>query len=162
MFTIKGDYKPGLTEETLLEMKLRDEIHSELKHSRGENRVVLWKRFKKVRNRCINLVRRDNKNRLKEEVNKNADSNRNIWNLVNRLNAKDCDQEIRLIENGVEISNQTSVADTFNAFFKTKIELLKERIDPSKVCDPMGPLRKNPSIVVSVSKKFPNMTSEKK
>ena len=135
------DYKPGLTEETLHEMKLRDEIHSELKHSRGENRVVLWKRFKKVRNRCINLVRRDNKARLKSEIFSNSDSARNIWKLVDQLNSKDCNPVIHLREEGVEVTDEEQVAETFNLFFKSKIESLRNKIDMSEACDPMGPLK---------------------
>jgi len=95
--------------------------------AKGNERVILWQRFKKVRNRCVNFVRRDNKNRLKTEILSKSDSPMSIWKLVDRLNAKDCDTNVTLVEDGREITDEVEAADIFNMHFKTKIELLRKK-----------------------------------
>ena len=123
-------------------MNLRDEIYAELKQVKENERFILWQRFKKVRNRCVNFIRRDNKNRLKTEILSKSDSPMSIWKLVDRLNAKDCDTNVTLVEDGREITDEVEAADIFNMHFKTKIELLRKKIDTTNTRDPISALTK--------------------
>ena len=50
-------------------------------------------------------------------------------------------EEEKLIENDITIAVKKEIAKTFNDYFIEKIEVLKAKIDPSKVKEPLGKLR---------------------
>jgi len=62
--------------------------------------------------------------------------------MTERLNKKSDRSDIRLNDNGVDITDDEGVANVLNRHFKTKIEMLREKIDPTQKKDPMGPLKK--------------------
>ena len=140
-FTITSKYRSGLSEETRLQLNLRNGLQKELRQSKGAERAAVWLRYKKARNRCVNLVRRDNKNYVKNMLKKHSTSPKDVWKLSDSTNSNDIPNKIKLAERDGEIEADNEVAEVFNNYFKSKIASLREKVDTNKRRDPMGPLK---------------------
>ena len=62
--------------------------------------------------------------------------------MVDKLNQKSERTEIRLVDDGITVTDNEKVANVFNSFFKSKIETLREKIDPHLRDNPMIMLKK--------------------
>ena len=80
-FKIGTNYKHGLTQETKNLIKKRDELRKEMKRSPNEKKT-LHERYKKLRNRIMNDIRKD---RIKQNGERIARARREdeIWKVKN-------------------------------------------------------------------------------
>ena len=82
-FKLNTNYKHGLTKETKELIKERDELRKSMKRSTNEKKV-LHARYKKLRNRITNNIRRDNIHQNGERIAK-AKGEDEIWKVINEV-----------------------------------------------------------------------------
>ena len=93
-----------------------------------------------MRNRVNSELKKDTRDHNNNRVDKANDENE-IWKIVSDLNKPKANDGIILMENGVKIVKEDEVAEIFNEFFITKIQKLKDNIDPNYVEDPISKLK---------------------
>ena len=137
-FKISQNYKSGLTEETKKLIKTRDNLRKEMKRSPGEKKI-LHERYKKLRNRITNAVRKDNINYNGDRI-RRAKKDDEVWKVVNEI-MKPKEDKTWILKEGEEIiTDEKEIADIFNQFFINKIETLKKNIDKTQIRDPLEKL----------------------
>ena len=82
--------------------------------------------YKKLRNECNKIVRRD---KLEEAKKKIQDDPNNLWKVFNKKAKGQRKDGIKLKEDGKIIEDETEIADIFNNFFKEKIDTIKQSIE---------------------------------
>ena len=139
-FKIRDNFKPGLTDETKRMMRERDETRKKIATTQPEDKPAIRAKYKQLRNRCIAQIRRDTLNRNGELI-AGAKNEGETWRVVNEIIKPR--SNIAIIINGTdgEISDEQEVANAFNGFFISKIDTLKENIDPNQVRDPLEKIK---------------------
>merc|ERR1712074_7009 len=100
----------GITDETKKMLRARNKARRDKSDE-----------YKKLRNVCNRLIRRDKKNVASKAVEKNP---HNIWKIYNEtVNGKQ-DRNIILKEGNNIIKDDFEIAEIFNKFFKEKIAKL--------------------------------------
>lgn len=136
-------YKFGISEKNKTLMKERDKVRIASQHdqSNDDRKSV----YKKLRNKCNAVVRRDTRKHAESLLLNNIDDNVKLWDLVSHLqgNKSHRDEDIVICDGSNELSDPAEVAEAFNLFFIDKIEKIKESIEPSLVSDPTEKLRKH-------------------
>ena len=138
-FKINTNYKHGLTKQTKDMIKERDELRKKIKKSPNEKKI-LHERYKKLRNKVTNNIRRDKIQQNGERIEK-AGREDEIWKIVNELTKPKEDKRWILKEGEQDITDEKEIAEIFNSYFIDKIEDLKKNIDNSQVKDPTEKLR---------------------
>jgi hypothetical protein len=133
-FKLNTNYKHGLTKETKELIKERDKLRKSMKRSTNEKKV-LHARYKKLRNRITNNIRRDNIHQNGERIAK-AKGEDEIWKVINEVTKPRSEKVWMLKEGEKEITDEKEIAEIFNEFFIKKIEDLKEKIDKTQMKDP--------------------------
>ena len=68
-----------------------------------------------------------------------------MWNVVNSVNNPKRNDDWCIQTEKGETNDKQIIADTFNLFFKNKIELLKKNIDKDLVEDPLARIKEKMS-----------------
>ena len=136
---INNNFKPGLTKETKRLLKERNFLFRKVTTSDEDKKNELWCLFKKLRNKCTRLVRRDTFNCLQQRVMKSENSQSGLWKVVNQALKGDRKQDIVLLENGTEVQNPQEI---LNEQFIKKIEMLRHKIKQGGEC-PISRLKKH-------------------
>ena len=117
----------GITDET-----------KEMLRARNKARRDKSDEYKKLRNVCNRLIRRDKKNVASKAVEKNP---HNIWKIYNEtVNGKQ-DRNIILKEGNNIIEDDFEIAEIFNKFFKEKIAKLKSSLPEIDGKDPLEKMK---------------------
>ena len=102
-------------------------------------KIVQQAVYKKLRNRVVSELKKDNLNFNNERVNKAANENE-IWKVVKDITNQGDTSSIKLMEEGVLIEDEVEVANILNDFFVEKIHNLQENIDKNMVENPFTKL----------------------
>ena len=108
--------------------------------------------YKSYKNRLTNIVRRA-KERYHQNAFKNCENNiKSTWNLINGLIAKKKSNEVisSIIVDDIEITNQRTIAESFNNFFTNVATELNSHIPESNE-DPIDNLSFNHSTTLFLS-----------
>ena len=139
-FTVKSHHKFGLSDTTKNLMEKRDKTRASLSIASKQHKAVLMVKYRILRNKTTASIRNDNiefnENRIKE-----ANNEKEIWNIVNEVTKPRSDCEWKLKTSTGITEDEQEIANTFNQFFIQKIEDLKTGINPQMIEDPLGKLR---------------------
>ena len=121
-FTVKSNYRFGLSENIKKLMKQRDVTRSNISKANNQQKTVLMKKYKILRNKTTASIRKDSLNHNQDRID-NAKNEKEIWNIVNDVTNPRKEVKWKLkTESGTE-TDQQKIADTFNSFFIEKIEI---------------------------------------
>jgi hypothetical protein len=137
---IQKNYKFGISNKTKQLIKERDKVRK-LIHLSPNEKKILHERYKKLRNRVTNQIRKDTRQFNEERIDKAGDE-KEIWNLVNEVIKPKEKNQWKLKEGEEVIEKEEEIANIFNNFFIEKISLLKDGIDQKYVKEPLAKLRK--------------------
>ena len=122
--------RPKLKPETISLMKQRNHAKKEMKEEKSQQSI---EKFKKLRNKATNAVRRDRQINFEQQLK----SGKHVWKTVNEYLDKSKSQNINLVENGEKINTEKETAQILNNFFIEKIQKLREKIDPKLQTNPV-------------------------
>ena len=140
-FTVKSNYRFGLSESTKELMQKRDNTRSKIGSAEGREKGVLIKQYKLQRNKVTAQIRKENveynNNRIEEATNEGE-----LWKIANDVINPNKEKEWKIKkENGEMLTEETEVAEAFNNFFINKVESLKKNIDKTLIEDPLARLK---------------------
>lgn len=138
-FKVNKNYKRGLTKETKELIKERDKVRQSLKKSPGE-KEILHKRYKRLRNRVTNAIRKDTIMQNGERIQK-ARREDEVWKVINDIIKPKEDKKWMLKEGDQEVLDEKEIAEIFNKHFIEKIESLKDNIDKTMQRNPTEKLK---------------------
>ncbi len=101
----------------------------------------MHERYKKLRKRVTNQIRKDTRQFNEERIDKAGDE-KEIWKLVNEVIKPKEKNQLKLKEGEEVIEKEEEIANILNTFFIEKISLLKDGIDQKYVKEPLAKLRK--------------------
>ena len=140
-FTVRSNHRFGLSDSTKDLMKKRDKTRNEIRKASAQERTVLMKQYKSLRNRVTSQLRKEqveyNSKRIEE-----ANSDRELWRVANEaINPKKETQWNLKMKDDTYVTDEYQVAGLFNEFFVEKVEHLKASINPNLVEDPLTRLK---------------------
>lgn len=136
----KGKSRFKLSYECLGLMKKRDATLKTIKKS-AINDPNLLKMYRSFRNRVTSLIRKERKERIAEEIERDP-SSQNIWRVINQQIAPRRNETIRIKEENEEIKCNRESAEIFNNFFQQKIQGLRDRINVNLQDNPLAKMAK--------------------
>ena len=139
-FKIRDHYKPGITQKAKLIMQERDSTRKKISSAPKEEKPKLQAKYRQLRNRAVNQIRRDTIQRNGDRIAK-ANNEGEMWRIVNEIVKPKTDNPFVINSPEGPITEDDVIANTFNKFFVDKIESLKEKIDPSTTSDPLTRVR---------------------
>jgi len=133
---VRKCFRSGLSKESKDLMKERDSVRVAASKMTGKERQIKLEQYRCLRNKCVSQIRKDDRDKIKERL-----KTENVWTVANDIIKPNKDRDIPLIENGVEISDDKEKANILNKFFVTKIEKLRDSIDPQMKKDPFTKIK---------------------
>ena len=139
-FSISSNHRFGLSESTKELMRKRDRTRQSIHAASGKEKQVLLLQYRLLRNRVTSKIRKENieynNKRIEEACNE-----KEIWNVANEVINPRRENEWNILnKDGENITDKAGVAECFNEFFITKVQELKDNIDPTLVEDPLARL----------------------
>ena len=121
--TIPPGYNSALSEETKQFIKGRNQLHGQMMAAVGQERRTMWEAFRKQRNKCNNLVKRDVKRKTQEKIGKANNMSKEVWNIVKNIRKKKYDECLKLYDSAsnTHIEDPKMVSKIMNDFFVDKI-----------------------------------------
>ena len=140
-FTVRSNHRFGLSDSTKDLMKKRDKTRKEIGNATSQERTILMKQYKSLRNRVTGQLRKEqveyNSKRIEE-----ANSEKELWRVANEaINPKKETKWNIKAKDDTNISDELQVAELFNEFFVEKVENLKAGINPNLIEDPLTRLK---------------------
>ena len=146
----------NLPKEILVHIKKQKElqkIHQD-NMKKGEVDLELLKKLKKHTNFCNKIIKREVREKNGQNITDQSSASQ-VWNTINDIlkperisrSSLKIETENRMIENPLEL------AETFNIFFKEKIEILANKLKRNQNIDPLSKLR-NKLEDINFDKKF--------
>ena len=124
--------KPWITKGILTSMKIRDNLFREYLESSSPNiKIFLHSRYKQYRNRIVSLLRTSKKLYYRQYFNNNLNNLSNIWKGIREiisLKPSSSNTIISLQINDSICSNPLTVAETFNDYFTSVADKVREEI----------------------------------
>ena len=114
---VKNSNPPWVNDHLLHSIRERDFLK---KRASQTQTVEDWEYFKKKRNVVSKENRNLKKNYYRDKIYENKQNSRKLWKTLNEFVPTDKENNNfpkTLKQNGVEITDQTSIANTFNNFF---------------------------------------------
>ena len=136
-FKVRKNFQPGLSQTAKDIMRERDSTRGGISRASDRDKPALKAKYKSLRNRVINQIRKDTVNMNADRIAK-AKNESETWRVVNDI-IKPKNQApitIRTTDTG-DITDEKEVAEAFNKFFIDKISNLKANIDPNYIKDPL-------------------------
>ena len=140
LFTVKSNYKFGISDDTKEIMKNRDATRAKISKASTKEKSILWPKYKKLRNRVNARIRKETVEFNNKRIEK-ANSEKEVWNVINEVNKPQNKNNWTLKTNSGETSDHETIAEEFNVYFKTKIETLKDNIDDKLKVDPLSKIK---------------------
>ena len=103
-FKINTNYKHGLTKETKDLIRKRDKMRKSINKSPSEKKI-LYERYKKLRDRVMNNIRRDKIQHNGERITK-AKREDEVWKIINEVTKPREDKLWTLKEGEEEITDE--------------------------------------------------------
>ena len=137
-FKVRKNFQPGLSETAKELMRERDSTRQNISRAADRDKPSLKAKYKRLRNRAINQIRKDTLNMNADRIAK-AKNEGETWRVVNDIIKPKNSAPITIRTSADEdITDETEVAEAFNKFFVDKISNLKANIDPNYVKDPLS------------------------
>ena len=135
---LRKNYASWLTKETRTLLTERDNAQ---KHAATTKNQDDWRLYKNLRNRATSKMREEKKQWEKGCLNHLENNSTNIWiNMKTWLNWKVSGPSTQLFYGGQTIRSPANLADTMNAYFTQKVQILRENI-PQGQQDPLVKMR---------------------
>ena len=115
----------GLSDDAIAMMKLRNKAR--------RNKSV--EEYKRLRNQCNRIIRRDKLEEAKKQIQENPN---NMWKIFNNTFKGKRKDGMKLKEGDKIVDNEKDLSNIFNKFFKDKIENIKDSIETIQEDDPIG------------------------
>ena len=128
-FTIRSQYKFGLTESTKSLMTQRDNCRKKMKGASTSERQILHVKYKMLRNKVNSEIRKDNVNFNSERIKQAKDENE-IWKVVSDITKPNADHTWNMKTEEGNTNDEQEISNTFNTFFTEKITKLKAQVYP--------------------------------
>ena len=138
---IRSNYKFALSNESKEKMRERDKVRHLATKAKGTEKVVLFQKYRCLRNTCNRLVRRDTKRALASKLTENTRSEDILWKEIKNITNPRAETTFKLIENGKAITNESEIANIFNDFFIEKVRKLRTGIPENIKDDPCRKIR---------------------
>ena len=151
--------KIKLSQNCLQLMMERDALAKAMKLSSKVNSKDLAQ-YKVLRNRVTKLTRKEKKENIALEIERNPTS-QNIWRIINNHIANKKSPTIKIEEDGKEVSSNQETAEIFNHYFHDKIKGLRERINNEFKRDPFSKMDKKMEGKHNLSFKFKTVSEAK-
>ena len=118
---------PWMNKDILDSMRKRDRYKRIAKRSRLDND---WLSYKKMRNNVNSMIRKAKRSYIGNSIVKHKGNSSEMWKLLRYLipNKKTNSHVQKLITNGVEITNNKSMANIFNEYFTQVAESRKQNV----------------------------------
>ena len=139
---IKANYVNGLTEETKKLMKKRDATRKEFSKTKGKEKALLHEKYKKLRNHCSKMIKKDNIANSVRRVERSQKATE-IWKIANEISKPRGNNKIILQDSNIKIDNETEVAQKFNKFFINKIYKLRAKLEHCSRTDPLSKMKEH-------------------
>ena len=136
-FKVRRNFQAGLSETAKAIMRERDSTRKNISRANESDRPSLKTKYKKLRNRAINQIRKDTMNMNADRIAK-AKNEGETWRVVNDIIKPKNSTPITIRTVAGDVTDEAKVAESFNKFFVEKISNLKASIDPSYVKDPLS------------------------
>ena len=140
-FKPRDAFRPGITDLAKQLIKERDKTRKSISKARPEDRPTIQTKYKHLRNRVTNQIRRDTLHQNGERIAR-AENESESWKIVNEIIKPRTNNTITIITPEGETNIENKVAATMNNFFVEKINSLKTNIDPNLIKDPLKKIGK--------------------
>ena len=150
---IRANHVPYMTKSLRKAIMKRSQLESKyLRNSTVENMKI----YKKQKNFCSRLYKKERKKFYSELDIKNITDNKLFWKTMKPFLSDKCSQasKISLVQKGNVISDDQELVRTFNSFFETAVESLGIKENVSESISPEDPIdiaimkyREHPSII---------------
>jgi hypothetical protein len=116
---IQKNYKFGISNKTKQLIKERDKVQK-LIHFLPNEKIIMHERYKKLRNRVTNQIRKDTRQFNEERIDKAGDE-KEIWKVVNEVIKPKEKNQWKLKYGEEVIEKEEEIANIFYNFFIEKI-----------------------------------------
>ena len=119
-FTVKSQYKFGISDSTKLLMAKRDNARLQIKSASATHKSIMMEQYKKLRNKVNALIRKESIAFNNERV-KNAKDENEIWKITKDVTSQEKAQSWSIQKSGENIDDELEIANLFNDYFSEKI-----------------------------------------
>ena len=140
-FTPSYKFNPVISEETKKKIDERNIAHKKAKLTKAPEDI---KEYKKLRNKCVGLTRKDMREAVESEMNSNSASAWRALNMLRRKEQSKNDPPTKLLIEDKVVTDPLKIATTMNEFFTNKILKLQEQMatnEPTE--DPIEHMKKH-------------------
>ena len=148
-----------LSKKCLNLMRERDDFAKKIKNSLKVE-IEDHRKFKILRNKVTSLSRKEKKENIALEIDRDP-SSKNIWKIINNHISKKKSANVKIVEQGNEIQSNSEAAEIFNQYFHDKILGLRERINDSYKKDPLRKMEEKVQGKVNLDFKLRTVTEDK-
>ena len=142
-FQVRKNYIVNLSEGIKNDMKKRDQLRRMLSKQKKNGNAcneILLHQYKRLRNKITNEVEQKKKANIGMRL-EMANSPTEAWRIAKSITNPRKTDQIKLVEDCEEISDDKMVAKTFNTFFVNKIKTLRQKIAQDESVDPLKILK---------------------
>ena len=111
-------------------MKERDQARKMAASATGNEKIVLFEKYKALRNATNRLIRRDTKESSAKKITESNDPAM-VWKQVSDVINPRSSEPMKIIIDDQEIEDEEKIANAFNEFFVNKVQKLSDNIDPT-------------------------------
>ena len=122
-FTIKSNYKFGISNNTKEMMKKRDKTRANISKAKGNEKITLLNKYKKQRNSVTSQLRKENIDFNNNRVNEAKDDNE-IWKIVKEVSNPNKSTEWSIKIGEETTTDEKVIAETFNKYIPFAIKCM--------------------------------------
>jgi hypothetical protein len=135
--TLKPSFRSGLSNETKKMMKKRNRLQTKMKKLSGDEKFQMHLQYRKQRNRCVRLQKRDTINNNVKRFCEFSNP-QDVWKAAKAIISPRTQTDLQVTVGNDLIQDEASVAKVFNDFFVAKVETLRNSIDTTNLPGPLG------------------------
>jgi hypothetical protein len=118
-FKVRSSYKFGLSAATKELMKNRDQTRKAIKSAGNQEKLILQKKYKLLRNKVTTQIRKENiehnNNRVEE-----AKTESELWKITKEVTETKSENGWKININEVPTDDESIIAESFNTYFIEK------------------------------------------
>ena len=126
---IRKNFAPWINDDIKIQLRERNKLHRIAQISGNQED---WTRYKKYRNKLRNLMRNTEEDYTKNWL--NQDDVKTKWSRIRNMSGLDKTQsnhDVEIMTNFGKTKSGPVLSKFMNSYFKTKVELLKEKTNPN-------------------------------
>ena len=124
---IRENYISGLSEKTKELIRERDTKRLEKNKCVDTRKDILVEKYRRCRNAVTSQIRRESKKATLQSIAESGNPSE-YWRAAKRVTNSGSKPKINLMEDGTLIENEEQLSETFNKYFKEKIEKIESEI----------------------------------